>query len=147
MTEETWHLDPRRAPTLNDDDTLIFDEHGRILRDVDGRNGTDYRSHWFRLVKPKYGFYMLLVHHGGGEERMTLGWSRRIVAALDNITSDNRYYLLHTFYKVASDARSAGVETATDRYRKAHAEGRLKKRKMPGRDSFKVWIEPARAAT
>lgn len=133
---DNWHLDPRRAPTLAEDDTLLVDEPGRIMRN------TDFRSHWFRLVKPRYGNYTLLVHHGGGEERVAIDYSPQLCDALLPLSSDDRYYLLHTLLKLHHASRDAGVEQTTQRYRKAFAEGRLKKRKLPGRDAVKIWIEP-----
>lgn len=135
MTTDNWHLEPWRAPTLQPDDTLMFDEPGRIMR------RTDFRSHWFRLVKPKYGFYTLLVHHGGGEERTVIGYSPQLVDALQALTSDDRYYMLHTLHKLWTAAVTAGAEKTAKTYRAAFAAGRLKKRKLPGRDECRIWIE------
>lgn len=48
MTDErNWGAEEWRQPTIQDDDTVIFSECGRIT------HNTDFRSHWFKVVKQK----------------------------------------------------------------------------------------------
>ncbi len=139
--EKNWGAEESRQPKEQDGDTVLCSEHGRIIGRI------DYRSHWFKLVKPKHGAHALLVSHGGGKERISLGHCTgesiaRVVAGLD---ADSRYLLLHALLDINHDARTiARAETAMH-YRRAFAEGRLKKRKMPGRDAYKITIEPEAA--
>lgn len=133
--ERNWGAEPWRAPAIGKDDALIFSECGRVLDNV------DYRSHWFVLTKC-HSFYFLLVKHGGGEERLQIGWSDRLAQALAAVDSDNRYLLMHTMHKINSSAKQYAWDNANATYKKAFAEGRLKKRKVRGQAAVKVWIEP-----
>jgi hypothetical protein len=142
--DDGWEKEPWRAPTLVDGDELIFCEHGRIL-DAQTDRGVDCRSHWFRVVKSRLGLYLLLVKHGGGEEHIPFGYSRRTVEALHPLSSDARYWLLHEFYRMHRDSREITVRETVTRYQKAFVDGRLKKRKLPARGVVKVWIEPEAA--
>ena len=110
--------------------------------------GTCYRAYWMRLVKAQYGGYFLLVKHGGGEERFSVGYSARIVEALAGMDSDNRFFLLHTMMKMHHEASRAASEATAGEYRKAIAEDRLRKRKVRGQAAVKIWIErePIKAA-
>jgi hypothetical protein len=49
---------------------------------------------------------------------------------------------LNAIYHAQADSRRAGADSTAAEYRRAFAEGRLKKRKMPARGAVKVWIEP-----
>jgi hypothetical protein len=121
-------------PDLASDDTLIFDEAGRC-------GGLDCHSHHFRVVKTSV-MYWILVRHGGGNERFNLPTTFRLsLPALQAMTSNERYWLLHTIYSTRRDGEQYGAGRMDERYRAAFAEGRLKKRKMPGRAAFKIWIE------
>jgi hypothetical protein len=132
-----WELEAWRAPTLQEGDVEIFSEPGRIAFNV------DYRSHWFKLVQVRCGWYYLLVQHGGGEERHKLATKPQFVETLACLSSDLRYLTLHNYLNIIHEAQSVARYNAIDEYRKAFVDGRLKKRKMPGRDVCKVWIEPA----
>jgi len=135
MITENWGAEPGRAPDIQPGDEIIFDECGRVL------GSTDYRSHWFRLVKDQYGSPYMLVKHGAGQERIKVGWSKRLYSALAGMDSDSRYFMLHTLYRMRTDAlREASTETARE-YRAAFVEGRLRKRKLPSKGTHKVWIE------
>ena len=142
MTEKNWGAEPWRAPALKDGETLIYDECGRVFDHV------DYRSHWFRLVKGEFGGWWIRVKHGGGEEEFMIdhGGSsperNRIVAALRPLDSDTRYYILHKIFNVYKDAILGAAKVTAEKYGRAFAEGRLKKRKARGRGEVKVWIEP-----
>lgn len=137
----TWQLDPRRAPALQQEDQLIYDEHGRIVYWTEERKpgeGVDCRSHWFRIVR-RHGSYYLLVKHGAGEERVKLyGWGN-FRAMFEPLSSDARYSLMHHMLSVHHDAQRQARADIHDLYRTAFAQGRLKKRKVKG--GVKVWIE------
>ena len=142
MSADTWHLDPRRAPTLQDGDELLYCEPGRIVTRASG-SGTDCRSHWFRIVK-NGGMYSLLVQHGGGEQRVRLGYEYRNPRAIfDPLPSDARYWLMWILLEVHNAAQRAASAMAAQTYKQAFADGRLKKRKQRGQDAVKVWIESA----
>lgn len=147
-TERRYELEPWREPALADGDTSVYSEHGRILyptADHSAGKGVCYRAYWMRLVKAQYGGYFLLVKHGGGEERFAIGHSRRIVDALADMDADNRFFLLHTMMKMHHEAARTAAEATAATYRKAHAAGTLRKRKVRGQDAFKVWIDRAAA--
>ena len=140
---ENYGADPWREPKPEEGDTVIFSEHGRSL------DKTDYRSHWFMLVSQQFGGYALLVHHGGGHERINLGYLcffrgeyPRIIDAMKMMDTDARYLLLHSFYDIHKDARRAERAKVTDELTRAFIEGRLKKRKIKGQSAYKVRIEP-----
>ncbi len=123
---------PVHPPTLKDGDVLLFDEPGRC-------GGMDSHCHHYRLVKGP----TLLVAHGGGEERMRLSLpdSKRgfdVFAAMD---SNTRYWVLNALHHAAKNAEREAENATAATYRKAFAEGRLKKRKFPTR-GVKVWIDP-----
>lgn len=124
------------APDLVDGDTLIWDEPGRC-------GGIDAHSHHFRIVK-RYGSYQLLVRHGGGDERHELCFASKAIP-LDGMTSDERYWTLHTIYSAIRGASEAAANKEASEWRQAAAEKRIKTRKRPGRDLVKVWIEPKRS--
>lgn len=82
---ETW-----RQPTVQDGDTVVFSEHGRSV------NHVDFKSHWLMLVKAHYGGYWLCVKHGGGEERISIGYHHTATGllALSALEADARYLVL-----------------------------------------------------
>lgn len=147
MSEErNWGAEAWRQPTLAPGDTMVFSECGRVIyREERGqRQGTDCRSHWFCLVRQKFGGYALLVKHGGGEERVNLGYDYKmapIAAGMALMDSDARYWLLHQFLDVHRDAASA----TESKYRTAFVNGTLKKKVVKGGTSryrqYRVWIE------
>ena len=141
---DDWGREPWRQPTIEADDTLIFSEPGRVLRGGDF-GGVDCRSHSFAVVKPKFGEFTLCVKHGGGEERVSIGHSKRIILALTQMDSDALYWTLHTMLDIFHRAESETRDRTASEYRRAFVSGRLKKRKQPGRESYKVWIDPAAA--
>jgi hypothetical protein len=124
-----------RKPTIGLEDKELFSEHGRILDNV------CYRSHWFVLVKAEYGGFFLLVKHGAGEERISLGFSKKYQTMMQQMDSDTRYYMMHALMQAWHDGEKKGRNEATAVYRTAFAEGRLKKRKLPNQSKIKVWIE------
>jgi hypothetical protein len=141
--KRNWGDDPRRAPTLQDGDTMLYSECGRVIKNSYGhKDGIDYRSHYFTLVKREFGGVDLLVKHGGGEERFQLDYSKaRATQFFEPLDSTQRYLLMHLFYNVNSKAKQRATEETANRYRTAFAKGALKKRKVRGSDNVKVWID------
>jgi len=138
---EAW-----RQPPVADDEELLFHEPGRILPSVhDGVSGTDCRSHSFKIVKPRFGNYALIVQHGGGIERVDLGYSRRTVNAFDQMDSDTRFRLMWSILDVHANAKREAAAATARTFQEAFVQGRLKKRHLPARGTTKVWIEPAHA--
>jgi hypothetical protein len=134
--KKSWSDEEWRAPTLLGGDVELYSEPGRIAFDV------DFRSYWFKVVKAEYGGYFLLVKHGGGEERYRLNYgNQNFEKTLEPLPSDARFLTLFTYMDVIRTAKSHARYGAIEEYRKAFVEGRLKKRKQPGRNSYKVWIE------
>lgn len=138
----TTGIYPVAPPALKDRDVLLFDEPGRC-------GGMDSHSHHYRIVTDCG--LALLVAHGGGEERMRLslpsvrdgqGGGAAILAALD---SNARYWILNAIYHAHSDGKHEGETKAREQYVSAFIAGRLRKRKSPGRNYHRVWIEPASA--
>ncbi len=128
-----------REPKAADNETVIASEHGRIAFNI------DYRSHWFMLVKQSEWRYAIRVKHGGGEECVSMPtvnfkFTAEAVCALP---SDQRYLMLHHLYDIARDAKREAEDATAAKYRRAFAEGTLKKRKMPNQGRVKVWIESA----
>lgn len=134
---EDWGRDPRRQPTLQEGDALIFNEPGRILRRAGHiSGGIDYRPHCFSVVRTSHGGdFALLTSHGGGEERIRFagGYQAEMVDALHAMPSDARYLLLHQFSAAARDARYAAQDATAREYATAFVEGRLKKRRKNNR--------------
>jgi hypothetical protein len=140
-TEGNWGAEVWRAPDMEEGDTLLFDECGRVLNHGD-RCNVDCRSHWFRLVRARFGGCYLLVKHGGGQERINLSYAKpAMLEGIGNMTSDQRYLLLHTMLGLAHQAGDEATRATANKYRSAFVDGRLKKRKRPGQDSYKVWME------
>lgn len=127
---------PARAPELAEGDVLLWDEPGRC-------GGLDSHSHHYRLVR-RYGSLSLLVAHGGGTERIAYV-SLPNVDALAALDSNARYWILGAIYHAHSDGAHKGWMDTREEYVNAFVQGRLKKRKSPGRDYHKVWIEPKAA--
>lgn len=145
--EQNFRTDPLFAPELLEGDVIMYDEPGRIIyrpKELARYEGeaTDYRSHWYRLIKPRFGPWTLLVKHGGGTERVELGYDyNNFPAIFDPLTSDARYLLMNQLmltHRAGQDNERAAV---ANRYKAAFVEGRLKKRKYPKQSTYKVWIE------
>ncbi|WP_264598861.1 hypothetical protein [Rhodoblastus acidophilus] len=138
---EAW-----RQPPHAEDEELLFHEPGRILPSVhEGAGGTDCRSHSFKIIKPRFANYVLIVQHGGGIERVDLGYSRRTVNAFAQMDSDTRFRLMWSILDVHTNAKREAAEATAKTFREAFVQGRLKKRHLPARGTTRVWIEPDRA--
>jgi len=133
-TPVQWETESWRHPTILHGDSLVFSEHGRVI------NHIDFRSHWLALVKAEIGGYYLLVKHGGGEERTSVGYGHTATGllALASIDKDQRYLVLYTIMQAHQHA-ARNAETATrQRYEIAFLEGRLKRRKRNNRYSVEI---------
>lgn len=138
--QDNWGAEEWRQPEPLVNDIVLYAECGRIARKV------DYRSHSFKLVKPEFGPFTLLVRHGGGDERIELGYGHRgIEQIFSKLDSDERYLLMYELRELYAVGRSEGRKQASAEYREAFADDRLKKRKCPRR-GLKIWIEPKRIA-
>jgi len=128
---------------MEEGEELFFDEPGRILyRHENGRkDGVDCRSHYFRVTKPKFGFYKLKVRHGGGEESACLKYDKMIIEGLAKMDSDSRYWMLYAIMDVKSKAETSTAEKINSSWRTAAAQKRIKTRKVKA--GVKVWIDPA----
>lgn len=140
MNADNW-----RAPALPENETLIFDEPGRVLLH-DGRN-VCYRAFHYRLTAGQFGGLTLRVKHGGGEESQTLALSVPdiLLPLLRALASDGRFLLFHTLRQQRADGLKEAAARTAGAYRQAFVDGRLRKRKERGANRVKVWIEPAAA--
>lgn len=125
---------PVCAPELPEGAELLFDEPGRC-------GGLDCHSHHYRVTK-KNGGYSLLVRHGGGEEAIRISNGKAVAQILQSLDSTQRYWILSAMFFAHSDGEQTAQEAEQSKWRHAAAQGRIKTRKMRGRDAVKVWIEP-----
>lgn len=141
--KQNWGAEAFRKPPIPEGATELFSECGRILK-LEGRSdGVDYRSHWFVMYQDgRHGKVMLAVRHGGGDRTVSLGYDH---LAQDQIAtllpSDLRYLYFHGLYDLHQQGHASGHSDAKHEYRQAFAEGRLKKRKLPKSNLFKIWVE------
>jgi len=89
-TTDNW-----KFPTVRFNDTIIFEEPGRVIGNV------CYRAFYFRLVEKRFGCMFLLVKHGGGEESICLDFLHddKEISALKKLTSTERYLMFFTIFK------------------------------------------------
>ena len=137
LDPRTTFTDSWRAPSVPDGHIIVFDEPGRIL------GHTDFSSHYFRCTRGEASSLTLRVKHGAGEQSVDLGYAYRgVEQALAKLGSDDRYRLLYALYVAHRDSAEQTRRTTVREYQIAFAEGRLKKRKLRGRNDVKVWVEP-----
>lgn len=121
---------PVNPPALQDGDVLLLDLPGRC-------GGSDSHSHHYRLVNnigPT-----LLVRHGGGDRRVRLsGPVKNILLAM---SETDAYWLLNAIYHANNEGQRQGQSEATQTWRRAAAEKRIRTRKQRGSDRVKVWLE------
>jgi hypothetical protein len=122
------------APGLQEGQSLLHDEPGRC-------GGLDSHCHHYRVVKWYSGIY-LLVRHGGGDECFRLCTTKSLLDALTALDSTGRYWLLNALYHAYSDGKKAGIDKTDNYWRTAAADGRIKTRKVRGRNAVKVSVEP-----
>lgn len=133
--------DPWRAPSVPDGYEVLYDEPGRVICNPHSKFDVCYRSHHFRVVA-KHGLHTLFVRHGGGDEAIPL--ASDFVCALAMMDSDARFLTLYALMDTAHKAARNAESRTADAFRKAFAQGRLKKRKVRGTDAVRVWIEGER---
>lgn len=113
-------------------------------RDLPGfvEGNTTYESHHFWVHFTNRRDVYIRVHHGGGWEVWRGDYM--LEKALRRYGDNDRGLFLLCWYLIdnARAWRDAGRQEAASEYRKAFVDGRLKKRKQPGRNTFKVWIDP-----
>lgn len=126
---------PIAPPALAEGDELSYDEPGRC-------GGVDSHSHHFRVVKAQFGGWFLLVRHGGGDERISLGFRSFVPGIMRDMDSNARYWLLQNIYNIQADAVRVANDKKESAWRQAAAEKRIKTRKQPNRGMVKVWIDP-----
>lgn len=133
---KSFGVRPIDAPTLQDGDTLLYDEPGRC-------GGLDSHCYHYRVVRTRGGGLELLVKHGGGEERFYLSSTKTLVGPLAALDSNGRYWMLNAIFHAQSNAERAGRDAEAGKWRLAAAQKLIKTRKYRGSDSVKVWIESA----
>lgn len=122
---KSFSTHPAHPPTLGENETLVYDEPGRC-------GGLDAHSHHFCLAR-WHGSYVLLVKHGGGEERIRLPVTFKLfLPTLAAMESAARYWLLHSLYSAHRDAATEAHDVANAAWRKAAAEKRIKLRRRRG---------------
>lgn len=106
-----------------------------------------YESHQFWITSGA--FAELYVRHGGGVERLT-GLrliARSIRAMAEAGMAREAFWCAWDAFALYREGRAAGAAEEREEHQRAFVEGRLRKRKMPGRDLHRVWIEaPKRGA-
>lgn len=123
---------PVNPPTLQEGEVLLYDEPGRC-------GGQDSHCHHYRITAGRHP--MLLVRHGGGEERIRLSNPQQVLRALEMLDSQGRYWLLNALYHAQADARRAGANAMDAVWHKAAAERRIKVRKVRNTDLVRVEIK------
>ena len=123
---------PVDAPELAEGDTLLYDEPGRC-------GGVNSHHLHLRVVRERWGGFILLVRHGLGDERIKITGSGKW---LDSLRPGNRYWVLHAIFCAQNDAARNAKGEETARWSQAAAEKRIRTRRARGSSSVKVWIEP-----
>ena len=120
---------------------VLLEEKGRVIGEV------DYNSFTLKLVRDMgfyhhKGFCRLYVSHGAGEERISLTHVKeQVIETILNMEPDTRFLALFAFYDIAKSEFQKGFNEAEVTYQRAAAEGRLKTRKVRGKNRVKVWVE------
>jgi hypothetical protein len=134
-----WNTKENRVRPIDPPD---LDEFDTMLADLPGRcGGLDSHSHHFRVVK-RFGSHYLLVRHGGGDERHSLGVQPDAVKRMLTMDDDSMYWQLQMIYHVQDTSARKAAEEERRTWSKAAAEKRIRTRKRRGSSSVKVWIEP-----
>ena len=110
-----------------------------------GRNTVTTGAYAMALAKERVtGKPYILVTHGGGSEALALESSYCSLPVLLELAGDNEralYGILFSMYQMAIQASRAATDSTAMKYRRAFANGTLKKRKQRGANGVKVWIE------
>lgn len=116
-----------------------LEDGDELIRDLPGRcGGIDSHSHDLRIVKKRILGLFLLVHHGGGVERIALH-AYGSEAFLTSMSDNECYWLMRMLHGVQRDAAQLASDKESYKWRKAAAEKRIKTRKQKG--FVRVWIE------
>lgn len=114
---------------------VLLEEKGRVIGEV------DYNCYTLKLVRDM-GFYHLYVTHGAGEEKISLiHVKEQVIKNILNMEPDTRFLTLFAFYDIAKSEFQKGFNKAEITYQRAAAEGRLKTRKVRGKNRVRVWVE------
>lgn len=110
-----------------------------------GRNTVTTGAYNIALAKERVsGKPCILVTHGGGSEALALESSYCSLPALLELAGANEracYGIMFSMYQMATQARRAATDSTAMEYRRAFADGTLRKRKQRGANGVKVWIE------
>lgn len=116
--DESTH--PPAPPTRAPDDVLLHDEPGRCTI------GMDSHSYHFQMVK-NHGAFVLLVKHGGGEQRIPMRCFWNLQSVIAQMDSDSRYTLMLEMYHMQRDAADKARDTCAASWTSAFLDGRIKK--------------------
>jgi hypothetical protein len=81
------------------------------------------------------GYFELLVRHGGGQNRASLGPKKVLADAFAALDSTERYWILNAIYHAYRDGKRRGTEESDSRWRQAAADKRIKVRRFADRRS------------
>ena len=112
-------------------------------------NGVTYESHTFYVDFGKSGYRSgpdatLFVRHGGGWESVSVRHmtATALKSLLDAGNTRAAFFLCWEMFEQVRNAYTRGITETSAHFKKAFVDGRLKKRKIRGRDAAQVWIEP-----
>lgn len=125
---KTFSVCQPHAPELADNDRLLYDLPGRC-------GGCDSHSYHFRVTTCGD----VLVRHGGGVERFSIGSHRPAFKLLASLDDNGRYWFVQLVYHVQNDAKCRTGERISHEWATAIAEKRIKKQKRG--NSVRVSIE------
>ncbi|NEV75488.1 hypothetical protein DYI24_00130 [Rhodopseudomonas sp. BR0C11] len=149
-------LDP--AAKICGSETIVHSRElpGFVEDRANGSAGVTYESHRFSVhflafarggaAVGDFCGVLVRVHHGAGWEL----WrgDDMLADALWRYGDDDRGLFKLCWYMIdaARAARGGGAHMEGERYRRAFVDGRLRKRKLPSRGAYRVWIDPERPA-
>lgn len=134
------------APTIPQSYTITHDEPGRTIIDtrLGNPNLVDCAEFHFVFATGRLGGLSLFVRHGAGDERFELDHGDEFVRAISSLDSDSRFRLALSIMNLAHDVERRASTSTARRYEEAFVEGRMRKRKLRGKDHYKVTILPQR---
>lgn len=113
-----------------------------------GNYSVTYESHrfWIHFESGHCGA-LIICSHGSGWEVWRA--SSMLADALKRYGDDAKglFKMCYALVRASSDNRAAGAGDERAALQCAFVDGRLRKRKHPGRDSYRVWVEPVRATS
>lgn len=129
------HTEEWRFPTVQEGETVLFREPGRVLdlKSEGGNYNVCYRSFAYAVTVGPHGHpYTLRTKSGLGDRIQRI--PKQAARVLESLDSDARFFLCHAL-------RDAFDEGAKIEGARVDLQYRLKKRKVRGQASAKVWIE------